>query len=108
MEKIRDAEGLLRLLEPHKSAEREWFLSLLDDEKQAAYESEHIRAVMKMLKIARILPHKRKIDAAKAELAKIEKKGNPSAEEYRRINGKLCYWKDNGMFEGELGHTKKR
>ena len=26
-----------------------------------------------------------------------------SAEEYRRINGKLCYWNDKGMFEGELG-----
>ncbi len=78
-------EALLKLLDSHKPADREWFLSLLDDKKQAAYEEKHIEAVMQMLRIARIRPHKRKILAAQEELSKIEKKGNPSAEEYRRV-----------------------
>ncbi|MBQ8319584.1 MAG: UvrD-helicase domain-containing protein [Clostridia bacterium] len=84
MERKTGYEELLTLLDSHKTADKEWFLALLDDEKQAAYEKTRIRAVMQMLKIARIRPHKRKIEEAKAELEKIAKKGDPSAEEYRR------------------------
>lgn len=85
MEKKTPYEELLKLLDSHKPADREWFLSLLDDKEQAVYEEQHMEAVMQMLRITRIRPHKRKIMAAKEELAAIEKKGNPSAEEYRRV-----------------------
>ncbi len=85
MEKKTTYGELLTLLDSHKSADREWFLSLLNDEEQAAYEEGHMEAVMQMLRIARIRPHKRKILAAEEELSKIEKKGNPSAEEYQRV-----------------------
>ena len=78
-------EELLSVLDTHKSADKEWFFSLLDDEKQAAYEKGHMEAVMQMLRIARIRPHKRKIWVAEEELSAIEKKGNPTAEEYKRV-----------------------
>ena len=46
MERKTGYEELLTLLDSHKTADKEWFLALLDDEKQAAYEKTRIRAVM--------------------------------------------------------------
>ena len=42
-------EKLIALLDTKKAGDHEWFLSLLDDEKQRSYEQEHIAAVMQML-----------------------------------------------------------
>ena len=56
-------EQLLKMLESKKSGDHEWFLSLLDDEFQRQYEDEHIFAVMRMLRIARIRAHKNNIKA---------------------------------------------
>ena len=39
-------EQLLNLLDPKKSGDHDWFLSLLDEDAQRAYEDEHIAAVM--------------------------------------------------------------
>ncbi len=77
-------EKLIKVLETKKAGDREWFLSLLDDEKQRAYEDEHMNAVMQMLRIARIRPHKNKIKAAQAEIKELEREGG-SAENYRKI-----------------------
>lgn len=74
-------EQLLQLLDSHKNTEKEWFLSLLDDEKQGNYETEHLEAVMKMMRLVRIRPHKKKIDEAKARLAELDKNKNPSAQD---------------------------
>ena len=63
-------EKLLTIIDPKKSGDHEWFLSLLDDEKQKAYEEEHVEAVMQMLRIVRIRPHIKAIKEAKAEIAK--------------------------------------
>ena len=41
--------------------DHDWFLSLLDDEKQKTYEDEHIEAVMQLLRIVRIRTHKNAI-----------------------------------------------
>ena len=51
-------EKLIKTLETKKAGDREWFLSLLDYEKQKEYEDEHMNAVMQMLRIARIRPQK--------------------------------------------------
>ena len=59
-------EELLALLDTKKSGSHEWFLALLDDERQREYEEEHIEAVMQMLRIARIRPHKIAIQQAQA------------------------------------------
>ncbi len=77
-------ENLLTLLDTKKSGDHAWFLSLLDDEAQRAYEEKHLSAVMQMLKGVRIRPHKKAIQAAKEEIARLEGEGN-SAENYRKI-----------------------
>ena len=77
-------ENLIEILNPSKTADHEWFLSLLDDEQQKSYENEHIVAVLKMLRIARIRTHKNAIKNAKEEIARLEKEEN-SAENYRKI-----------------------
>ncbi|MBQ8375181.1 MAG: AAA family ATPase [Clostridia bacterium] len=78
-------EELKELLDTHKNADKAWFLSLLDDENQREYEEERLQAVMQMMSLVRIRPHKRKVALAKAEIAQIEERGNPSAEDYVRI-----------------------
>ena len=83
-------ENLLTLLNPQKAGDHDWFLSLLDDEKQRTYEDEHINAVMQMLRIARIRPHKNAIREAKAEIARLEKEEWDNAETYRKIKGLLA------------------
>ena len=73
-------DKLIRLIEPHKEADHDWFLSLLDDEKQKAYEDEHMKAVMQMLRIARIRTHKNAVKNAKADIARVP----PCAREPQR------------------------
>ncbi len=82
-------EKMRILLNPKKAGDHEWFLSLLDEEKQKTYEAEHLQAVMQMLKGLRIRPHKNAIKAAKEEIAKLEKEGD-NAENYRKIKGLLA------------------
>ncbi len=82
-------ENLIRILETKKAGDRDWFLSLLDDEKQKTYEDEHMDAVMQMLRIARIRPHKNKIKGAQAEIKDLEREGS-SAENYRKIKNLLA------------------
>ena len=57
-------EKLQMIINPLKPGDHDWFLSLLDDDLQRAYEDEHMEAVMQMLRIARIRPHKNKIKEA--------------------------------------------
>ena len=82
-------ERLIEILDTKKAGDHEWFLSLLDDEKQKFYEDEHLQAVLQILKIARIQPHKNAIKEAKAEIAALEKEGS-SAENYLKIKQLLA------------------
>ena len=77
-------EQLLKLLDTKKSGDHDWFLSLLNDEKQRDYEDEHLEAVLQMLRIARIRTQKNAIKEIKAEIAQIESEG-VNAENYRKI-----------------------
>ena len=61
-------QNLIDVLEPKKNADHDWFLSLLDDEKQKNYEHTHIDAVMKMLRISRLREHKKAIEDETIEL----------------------------------------
>ena len=74
-------EQLLKILETHKDADKEWFLSLLDDAQQIAFEEEHLDAVMQMFRILRIQPHKREIARLQAHLHEINAKPNPVAKD---------------------------
>ena len=81
----RSYENWKALIEPKKSGNHDWFLSLLDDEKQRRYEEEHVDAVMQMLRILHIRPHKKAVKAAKEEIARLEKETDYAAENYRKI-----------------------
>lgn len=82
-------ENLISVLETKKAGDHAWFLSLLDDEAQKTYEEEHIEAVMQMLRIARIRPHKNKIKEARETIQSLEKEGN-TAENYVKIRNLMA------------------
>ncbi len=83
-------EKLIALIDTKKAGDHDWFLSLLEDEKQRAYEDEHMEAVMQMLRIARIRPHKNAIREAKAEIARMEREDRDNAETYPKIKNLLA------------------
>ena len=89
MDKKIVSQNLIDLLEPKKNADHAWFLDLIDAEKQKVYETAHIDAVMKALRVVRIREHKKAIDAAKAEIVRIEKEEEKNGESYRRVSGLL-------------------
>ena len=60
-------------------------MSLLDEEMQRSYEDEHVQAVMQMLRIVRIRPHKNAIREMQSEIERIEKEEEKTAENYRKI-----------------------
>ena len=70
---------LQKILNSHKDVDKEWFLALLSDEAQNALETERVEAVMQMMRLVRIRPHKKKIIEAQEKIAQIEKNRNPSA-----------------------------
>ena len=82
-------ENLTKLLDPKKAGDHDWFLSLLDDKEQTAYEAEHMEAVMQMLRIAHIRLRKNAIKAASEEIARLEKEES-SAENYVKIRNLLA------------------
>ena len=85
MSKTISYEKLTSLLDPKKQVDKAWFLALLDEETQNAYEDEHMQAVMQMLRIARIRAHKNAVKEAKEEIARLEKETDYAAENYRKI-----------------------
>ncbi len=76
------------LLNPKKAGDHEWFLSLLEEEKQHEYEEEHLVAVLQALKSLRILPRKKAISEAKEEISRLEKED--TAENYKKIKALLA------------------
>lgn len=73
------------IIDPKKSGDHAWFLSLLDEEKQKEYEQAHIKAVMQVLHHFRIRPHNKAIEEAKKEIARLEKETENTAENYKQI-----------------------
>ena len=83
-------ESLLKLLDSHKNMDKEWFLALLDDGKQNEFEDEHLQAVMQMMRLIRIRPHKRKIKECEQKIDELESSGNPTAEEVVEVRALLA------------------
>ena len=73
------------LIESHKEPDKQFFLDLLDAEKQAEYENERISAVMTMLKVLYIFKLKKKLKEAKSEREELIKYKDARAENYRRV-----------------------
>ena len=78
-------DNLTKTLDPKKSGDHAWFLSLLDEEEQSRYEKAHIQATMQILKLVRIRPHKNAVKQAKAEITALEKDKDNAAENYKKI-----------------------
>ncbi len=80
-----DFEELKNLIDPHKQADKEFFLNLLDEENQITYENRHIDAVMTMLRFVRLGALKTKLIKAREEkegLARSTESGG--AERYKK------------------------
>ncbi len=80
-----DLEKAQSLLEPHREADRSWYLDLLDEEKQTSYEEEHLAALLKLLRLVYVARHQRRIASLKAEADAIRSRENYGAEDYREL-----------------------
>ncbi len=80
-----DFQALKNLINPKKEPTKDYFLDLLDAEKQLSYEGEHIKAVMTMLRVLYISALKKKLTAAREEKEALTKREDYNAEHYRRV-----------------------
>lgn len=83
MSKIDDAKNLIN---PKKQATKQFFLELLDDEKQRIYENEHLNAVKLTLKALYLIKLKNGIAAARDERQSLTSSPDYNAETYRRVH----------------------
>lgn len=72
-------------LNPKINADKAWYLSLLDEDRQTAYEEDHLAAVLSCLKYFYVSRIRKHILSLKAEIAEIRARENYSAEDYRSI-----------------------
>ncbi len=72
-------------LEPHKKADKSWYLSLLDGEGQQKYEEERLSAVLVMLKYCYLSRYRNRIREAKQEIESLKRNAEYTASDYRRI-----------------------
>ena len=89
-------EQLQKLIASHKEPDRQFYLDLLDEDKQRAYEEAHVAAVMTLLKAVYINKLKVKIALNREEIEKLRSTGEFSAENYRTIiglNAEIKGWK---------------
>lgn len=80
-----DFKSLKNSIDPHREPTRQFFMDLLDADKQRAYEDEHVSAVMQMLKVLYIGRLKAKISAAREEKQQIKSEPDYTAEKYKRV-----------------------
>ena len=72
-------------LSPKRTADKSWYLSLLEEGEQFAYEEEHLRLVLAALKSFYVSRYIRKIDELKREIAAIRAREDYTAEDYRLL-----------------------
>ena len=90
-------EVLHNFIKSRKEPDKQFYLDLLDGEKQRAYEEAHVRAVMTLLKSVYINKLKLKIAENRAEIEKIKGEEEFSAENYRKIigmNAEIRTWRE--------------
>ena len=78
-----DFQALKNLINPKKEPTKDYFLDLLDGEKQLSYECAHVGAVMTMLRALYLAKLKTKINAAREEKEGLLKREGYNAEDYR-------------------------
>ena len=80
-----DIKTIKKILDPHKEPDKQFFLDLLDADKQAVCEDRHINAVMSMLRYIYINKLKAAIDDAKREIAAVMSDPDYNAESYKKV-----------------------
>ena len=91
------SEQLHDLIKSHKQPDKQFYLDLLDEDKQLAYEEAHVFAVMTLLKTVYINKLKVKIKSNREEAEKIRAEEEFSAENYRTIiglNAEIKAWRE--------------
>lgn len=78
-------QQLKAALSPHKETDKNWFLSLLDEEGQLSYERNHLAVVLKMLKAFYISRYQKQIREIDAQIAEIRAQEDYAAGDYRSI-----------------------
>ena len=73
------------LIKSQKRPDKQFYLDLLDEDKQREYEDLRIRAVMSLLKSEYINPLKIKIKADRDTIAAVKNEQDFSAENYRKV-----------------------
>ena len=79
-----DFKSAKNLIEPKKTPDKNFFLDLLDGDKQTEYEKQHISALMFMLKILYIRKIQIRINSLKKEKEDLKSSGDGSAEKYKK------------------------
>ena len=77
--------ALKKKLASKKTADKEWYLSLLDADTQKAYEEEYLKNTLAMLKIRYVGRYCKRISDAKKERDEIKARKDYSAEDYRAL-----------------------
>ncbi len=88
-----DLEIIKNLINPSKALDKQYFLELLDGDKQRDYENKHIDAVLAMLKIKYLNKLRNKIKSAIQEKEELRTSKEQNAEKYRRaleINAEIA------------------
>ena len=88
-----DFKSAKNLIEPHKQPDKNFFLDLLDGDKQTEYEHLHLSALMYMLKFLYIRRVQLKINSLKKQREDLKTSEDGSAEKYRKtleINAEIA------------------
>lgn len=80
-----EIESIKKVLNPNKTADKQFYLELLDDGAQRRWEDAHIAAVLSMLKILYLSRLTRKIKDAESEKFLLTHSSDYDAEKYRRV-----------------------
>ncbi|MGN1372793.1 MAG: UvrD-helicase domain-containing protein [Candidatus Coproplasma sp.] len=82
---MNELERIKSILNPHKEVDKQFYLDLLDGEKQVKWEDEHVAAVLAMLKILYISKLTKKIKDAESEKYSLTHSSDYSAEKYQTV-----------------------
>ena len=80
-----DIRDIKKILSPAKQPDRQFYLDLLDADKQRQAEEEHLGAVLAMLKVIYVKKLLDGIKAAENERDALERAPDHNAEKYRRV-----------------------
>jgi len=83
--KEKTLEQLKLALNPHRNPDKEWFLSLLDEQNQISYERDHLALTLKMLKALYLARFQKRIREIDAEIEQIRAQEDYAAGDYRQI-----------------------